>query len=93
MIEEVCTGINEPHDGMVGLRWSGQQGGIHGIERGDKRVDAVELFDATGRGLTATTTVYGPMLTVNMAGMATGIYVVRLHCAGRTGTLHMVHMK
>ncbi|MBK6408732.1 MAG: hypothetical protein IPO60_01740 [Flavobacteriales bacterium] len=91
--EETCTGINEMNGGLVGLRWSGQQGGIQRIDLGANRIDAVDLLDASGRRLRAATIVEGQTLSINMAGMASGIYVVRIHSADRVGVLRLVNGK
>ncbi len=91
--EVSCTGINEMNGGLVGLRWSGQQGGIQRIELGANRIDAVELLDVSGRRMPPRTTVDGQVLSINMAGMASGVYMVRVHAADRVGVLRLVNEK
>lgn len=91
--EESCTGIDESNGGLVGLRWSGQQGSIQRVELGDNRIDGVELLDASGRRLIARSTIEGRVMTINMAGMASGVYVVRIHSADRIGVLRLVNGK
>lgn len=91
--EESCAGINENNGGLIGLRWSGQQGSIQRIDLGANRIDAVELLDASGRQWTASSTVEGQVLSIDMAGMASGIYVVRIHSADRVGVLRLVNGK
>lgn len=93
VIEESCAGVNETDGGLVGLRWSGQQGTIQHIELGDDRIDAIELLDASGRWSVAPTTVEGKVLSINMAGLAAGIYMVRIHSADRIGVLRLVNGK
>jgi hypothetical protein len=87
---EDCSGIDEQMAAWPGLHWLGQRGHSQQIFTGTGMPDQVLVLDAVGRIVPASAHMEGELLTLDLAGIAAGVYAVRLEKGSRAGTVRFI---
>ncbi len=87
-----CTAVDEVAAGR-GLHWLGQQGQQQRIAVGGGGPYQVQVFDVAGRPMLVSARKEGPLLTLDMAEAASGLYTVRLVANGSIATVRLLHQR
>ncbi len=90
--EGVNTGIGEQASSGSGMVWLGQEGNMHLFNVSEGGSGQFELYDATGQLIRHISTGYSnTRLSINLAGTAPGMYVLRHQDGDHSSVVRIVH--
>lgn len=90
---EDCTGIEEAGGRWAGLHWLGQEGQVQRLAVGTGQPEAIRVYEAAGREIQVPVRMAGQHLLLDLAGTASGIYLVRVVQGGQAGLVRLVHRR
>lgn len=93
VVIDPCTGIDEAHTTDGAVRWLGQEGHEHVLDLGEARLLGLVLLDASGRLLTAPTSVGTEgQVRIELRGASSGVHILRLATSRGEAVVRMVHV-